>query len=398
MYAHSYIKTAAAIIGGYTGDEPLYSFLRQFFAKDKKYGSRDRKAISHLCYCYFRLGNALNGRPVEERIINALFLCSSKSDPLLQQLDEALNGKVSLPLNEKMNIPGEASLWQNIFPLQEHISDKIDKQKFITAHLTQPDLFLRIRPGYEETVKQIAEQHELPAAFPSAITLQLPNSIDAAKYFALNRQVVVQDRSSQQTGEFFEPFLSSFSNKKELSILDACAASGGKTIMLYDLLNGEGDFTVNDVRSSIMYNLEQRFTEAGIKKYHPFISDMAKEHPFPQNSFDIIIADVPCSGSGTWGRSPEHLAFFPENKLQEYAALQKDIIKNLPALLKKDGLLFYITCSIYEEENELNAEFLKECGMELLEERYFEGYLHKADSMYGAVFIKEPKKIIPIRH
>lgn len=390
MYAYSYISTATVIISGYTGDEPLSSFLRHFFAKDKKYGSRDRKAISHLCYCYFRLGNALNKLPAEERIIKALFLCSSKSDPLLQQLDASLNEQVSLQPVEKMNIIGTTSLWQDIFPFHDHISGHIEKQQFITAHLVQPDLFLRIRPGYEEAVKRIVEEHELPAQFPSENTLQLPNSIDAAKYFQLNKQAVVQDRSSQQTGEFFAKFLSSFRNKKELSILDACAASGGKTIMLYDLLNGEGDFTVNDVRSSIMYNLEQRFTEAGIKKYHPFISDMAKEHSFPPTSFDIIIADVPCSGSGTWGRSPEHLAFFPENKLEEYVSLQKNIIKNLPALLTKNGLLFYITCSVYKEENELNVEFLKECGMELLEERYFTGYLNKADSMYGAVFMKEP--------
>lgn len=391
MYAYSYISTAAAIIRGYAGEAPLAAYLRQSFAKEKKYGSRDRKAISHLCYCYFRLGNALKELPVEARITKALFLCSTQSDVLLQQLDAALNEQVLLPVNEKMKLLGDDFLWKEIFPLREHISAQIDTQEFVTAHLLQPGLFLRIRPGYEEQVKEIVNQHELPAQFPSANTLQLPNSMDAAKYFRLNEQVVVQDLSSQQTGELFREFLPLLQREHELKVLDACAASGGKTIMLHDMLKGNGHFTVNDIRASIIHNLKQRFKEAGINNYHPVVSDLVKEQPFPKNSFDIILADVPCSGSGTWGRNPEQMAFFTEDKLQHYATLQKSITRNLPALLRPDGLLYYITCSVYKDENEMNAEFLQEQGMKLLKEQYFKGYTGKADSMYGAIFTKRTK-------
>lgn len=374
---------------GYTGDEPLSSFLRQFFSKEKKYGSRDRKAISHLCYGYFRLGHALEGLPVEERMMKALFLCSTEPNILLQQLDAALNEQVMLPVEEKMNIAGDGSLWQHIFPLAEHISEKINGQAFLTAHLRQPDLFLRIRPGYEEAVQRIVSENGLPAQFPAHSTLQLPNSINAAPYFEPDKQVVVQDYSSQQTGQLFTRWLAGKQDKQELNILDACAASGGKTMMLYDLLNGKGHFTVNDVRASIIHNLKQRFKQAGIKNYRPLVADITKGQPFSKDTFDVVIADVPCSGSGTWGRNPEHLAFFRENKLHEYAALQKKIIERLPGLLRNGGLLFYITCSVYKEENEMNTALLQQYGLKLLEEKYFCGYMNKADTMYGAVLGKE---------
>jgi 16S rRNA (cytosine967-C5)-methyltransferase len=393
MYAHSYLNTSATIIGGYTGNEPLSAHLRHFFSKNRKHGSRDRKAISHLCYCFFRLGNAFSKLPLEARIVQALYLCSKEPNGLLETLNPELNRSVTIPTKEKMMLSGDAFLWQQVFPLPGFLSPKIDAATFATAHLVQPDLFLRIRPGYENEVRQLAEALPVPYQFLSPVILQLPNSADVASFFTLNKQVVVQDHSSQQTGELFRKYIPEiFPDHKNipLQILDACAASGGKTILLYDILEGNANFTVNDTRVSILANLKKRFKEAGIEKYDCVSANLATENVLEQQErlFDVVIADVPCSGSGTWSRCPENLSFFKEKELQTFSQLQQKITSRLVNLLKPGGLLFYITCSVYAAENEMVASFLQQNGFTLLHEQYFTGYLLKADTMYGAVLKK----------
>jgi 16S rRNA (cytosine967-C5)-methyltransferase len=117
MYAYSHIKSAVEAISGYTGSEPFSLYLRHFFSKNKKFGSRDRKAISHLCFCYFRLGHALPELPMDKKIIAGLFLCSGQEEPMLQELSPLFHEKVLLPPDEKMQLMGDALLWKKIFPL-----------------------------------------------------------------------------------------------------------------------------------------------------------------------------------------------------------------------------------------------------------------------------------------
>ena len=76
MRFHSYLNTAAFIIETYDGTTPLVHHLKHYFAQFKKHGSKDRKFISHLCYCYFRLGKVLEQLVIAERIKLGLFLCN----------------------------------------------------------------------------------------------------------------------------------------------------------------------------------------------------------------------------------------------------------------------------------------------------------------------------------
>ena len=96
---YSYLKSAVQIVNQYEGQEPFASFIKNYFAGYKKYGSMDRKQISHLCYCYFRLGKALPEKSVEEKILIGLFLCSSQGNEILEHLKPAWNEKIHLPVD-----------------------------------------------------------------------------------------------------------------------------------------------------------------------------------------------------------------------------------------------------------------------------------------------------------
>jgi 16S rRNA (cytosine967-C5)-methyltransferase len=106
--------------------------------------------------------------------------------------------------------------------------------------------------------------------------------------------------------------------------------------------------------------------------------------------FDLIIADVPCSGSGTWGRTPEQLSFFQSSSIETYSALQKKIVSNTITQLKPNGYFLYITCSVLKKENEVNVEWMQEeLKLQLVKQEVIKGYRYKADTMFAALLAKE---------
>ena len=174
------------------------------------------------------------------------------------------------------------------------------------------------------------------------------------------------------------------------TVWDCCAASGGKSILANDVL-GDIQLTVSDVRENILFNLKKRFVAAGINNYKSFIADLTNpKQPVSAESFDLIIADVPCSGSGTWSRTPEQLYYFEPAKIDEYAKLQKAILKNVINALKPGGYFLYITCSVFKKENEHAIDFLQEnFNLKTLKMELLKGYELKADSMFAALLQKQ---------
>lgn len=367
----------------YNGGEPFASFLKKYFAVHKKYGSRDRKQISHLCYSFFRTGNMCSEAETGDRLLAALFLCSNEPQEILQQLRPEWNQQITLPPDEKLKISMPGCRPEDIFPFDEELSAAIVKNVFILSHLIQPDFFLRLRPQREETVKNKLVDAGIAFVPVTANCLALPNASKTDKVIALNREAVVQDYSSQQIATFFPPVL----NEGRVPVWDCCAASGGKSILLHDLFPGV-DLTVSDIRDSIIINLRKRFKEAGIAQYKSFVADLSSgtgRNAMP--AFRFIMADVPCSGSGTWGRTPEQLVYFKKEKIDEYASLQKRIVSTVIPQLLPGGYLLYITCSVFKKENEDAVDFIQNRFHLRLEKMgTLAGFDKKADTMFAALF------------
>jgi 16S rRNA (cytosine967-C5)-methyltransferase len=104
----------------------------------------------------------------------------------------------------------------------------------------------------------------------------------------------------------------------------------------------------------------------------------------------MVVCDVPCSGSGTWRRTPENLSEFNTKQIEEYARLQRKIVGNSLPFLKPGGTLVYITCSVFSAENRVNAEIIAaENGLKLKESGVIGGLKLNADYLYRAV-LKKP--------
>ncbi len=385
MKYFSHLHSAASIIQLYNGKQPFHLYSKSFFKERPKYGSRDRKNITHLCYCFFRLGSLLNDKPVEERIIAGLFLCSSESNEVLQQLQPEWNDLAASSIKEKcsvLQVPYSACI---LFPFLNHLSNGIDKESFNLSHLQQPDVFLRIRPGYKKHLLENIEQAKIAFSLitDSCIAVAAHTKLDGV--IDINKEAVIQDYSSQRISEFLQ--LTIDNTQLPIKIWDCCAASGGKSILAKDVLNNI-DLVVSDIRESTLINLKKRFAEAGIKNYKAITADLSRQQTdIPQAPFDLIIADVPCSGSGTWGRTPEEIHFFDEKEIATYSSLQKSIVSNIIPFLKKGGYLLYITCSVFKEENEAIAGFIQErFSMNMVKMEVLKGYTKKADTMFAALF------------
>jgi 16S rRNA (cytosine967-C5)-methyltransferase len=363
---------------------PLAAWLKGFFSAHKKYGSRDRKQVAHLCYSYYRLGHAFEDLPVEERILVALFLTSDAANPYLEALKPEWVEKVGDSLQEKLAYLGRNQEWQNIFPWQDELSKQIEAYPFTTSFLQQPHLYLRLRPGKEKRVLEKLQGTGITPIEANSRSIALPNSTRIEEVIQLDSEAVVQDLNSQQV---LDPLYAVIVNKvKRLTVWDSCAASGGKSLLAYDLF-GNIDLTVSDVRTSILHNLQARFKRAGIVNYKSFVADVSSPGFSTKSQYDVVICDAPCSGAGTWSRTPEQLYFFQPEKIDCYADLQKRIARNAGKAVKKNGYFVYITCSVFQKENEEVAQYLKEnAGLRLESLHYFKGYASKADTLFAALF------------
>ena len=384
MYYPSHLTTATQLLSGYKPEVPLNLYLKKYFGQNKKHGIKDRKLISALCYNYFRLGFAAKKISIEERILIGIFLCERSYSDILHFFKPEWNEIISKSPEEKIAL----LKWDNqihIFPFNTELSNEIDPERFNISFLKQPKLFIRIRPGYEKIVPAKLRGTNMSYEIISQSCIALPNSSKIHAVVGLDKEAVVQDYNSQKTGEFIK--MAAASTLSAINVWDCCAASGGKSIMTYDI-NPAIQLTVSDKRESIIQNLRRRFTNAGIKNYNAFITDLATDKQKQvTEKFDLIIADVPCTGSGTWSRIPEQLYYFNQSQIKRYSDLQTQIVENVVPYLKTGGWFLYITCSVFKKENEDVVDFIKEkYKMNIVRSEFLKGYEIKADTMFAALF------------
>ena len=129
--------------------------------------------------------------------------------------------------------------------------------------------------------------------------------------------------------------------------LDACAGAGGKTLQLARLLGPSARVVATDIRPAALTELRSRAIRAGLGAR---IRTLPR--PSSDEGYDGVLVDAPCSGSGTWRRSPHLMGCTTPADLDDAAALQTRILNEAAAHVRPGGLLVYATCSVFHRENE----------------------------------------------
>ncbi|MFT7377810.1 MAG: 16S rRNA (cytosine967-C5)-methyltransferase [Sphingobacteriales bacterium] len=397
MHTQRVVQNASKIIEAYDYSVSLHRFLPLFYKDHKYMGSRDRRQASALVYHYFRLGNAFPNQPLEARLALADFLCSESFSPIYADYFKVPRSEKTFTLQQRLQFLTGAFKDFNlldIFPLKDNLSPSLNKFEFIQSLAIQPALFIRIHPDvnaewlFGELKNREIEFKKLPGC---RNTLKFKNGTKLDEIWALGMEEFnvspfeIQDFASQQTGEFINPMPDEY-------WWDSCAGAGGKSLMLKSKCP---DFTLlaTDVRKSILKNYEARMDRSGFGRYTTKVVDLKKGTPFEvkENQFDGIIADVPCSGSGTWGRSPENMINAKEKEISEFAELQFSLVKEMVPYLKPGKPLFYITCSVFEMENEdVVDKLIQNTSLTLDSMRLIKGYADNADNLFIAKLINQP--------
>ncbi len=146
-------------------------------------------------------------------------------------------------------------------------------------------------------------------------------------------------------------------------VIDFCAGAGGKTLALAAQMKNKGRILAWDTSKRRLEQMRPRLSRAKVDnvQLHVITSEhdaFIKRH---KDSADGVLVDAPCSGCGTWRRNPDLKWRFGPKDLQDIQAIQQRVLDSAARLVKKNGHLLYITCSLLQSENESQIEqFVKD--------------------------------------
>jgi len=229
--------------------------------------------------------------------------------------------------------------WQNI--LHEN-----NKQAPMTLRINQQqtnidEYQLALENDFELTSEKIVD-------LPSALKLEQPRDVTQLPGFKQG-WFSVQDAGAQLAAQILQP-------EEGDSILDACAAPGGKTSHLFEL-QPKIKITALDISETRLQKVNENCQRLGFKPTLITADACATEEWWQGDLFDKILLDVPCSAIGVIRRHPDIKHLRREEDIENLVQLQREILIKNWALLKPGGRLLYVTCSVFKAENEQQIDW-----------------------------------------
>jgi 16S rRNA (cytosine967-C5)-methyltransferase len=220
------------------------------------------------------------------------------------------------------------------------------------AQLQPASLDLRVNPLKATRDKILAELEKIgikakPCRFSDlGIRIDERPSLHALPILK-NGLVEIQDEGSQLVARLVDA-------KPGQRVVDFCAGAGGKTLAIAAQMQNKGRVIACDVLAGRLKRSTERFRRAGLHniEVRPLKDERdpwVKKH---KSSFDRVLVDAPCTGTGTWRRNPDSRWHMLGPTLEELIPLQASILASAARLVKPGGRLIYATCSLLPEENE----------------------------------------------
>lgn len=175
-------------------------------------------------------------------------------------------------------------------------------------------------------------------------------------------------------------------------VLDACAAPGGKTTYLAELMENRGTIMACDLFESRVERLRENLARLGVTIARPLVHDcMRAGPPLAPESFDRILVDAPCSNTGVLRRRVDVRWRLTEEDFIRMPAQQLALVKRTATLLKPGGTLVYSTCSLEAEENDRVVAQAQAAipGLELVETKRKLPFVDRVDGAFAAKFIRK---------
>jgi len=333
--------------------EPKTNFpkaLNRLFRQHPNFGSRDRRLYREIAYTYLRHLPWLD--PIKEdrdQFIDYLILLANPSKeitPLYPTLDPKL-GEFVYSTDRYRQLGKTSADFRDLIPdwMLDRFSrdpNTIEWQRFFS----RPPIWLRASGLEPEAVAT-----RLKEAFPSQagdihLAAELGGSLSCPPELPVNQTSLyekglfeIQDISSQA-------LLHLVNAPIQGQWLDACAGAGGKTLQLSQMLGESGKAFAYDNRPEALAELKKRAYRNQCQNI-----EIVDEAPMSE-SFDGVLVDAPCSGSGTWRRHPFLMRQTTASMEADFVSQQLRLLDRYATLVRTGGLLVYCTCSLSKSENE----------------------------------------------
>ncbi|MGO4917024.1 RsmB/NOP family class I SAM-dependent RNA methyltransferase [Pseudogemmobacter sp. W21_MBD1_M6] len=359
------IEVLDQVAKGYAAERALTNWARgSRFA-----GSKDRAAVRDHVFdalrrrrsCAF-LGGGADGRAVMLGSLRAqgadpaLFFNGEGHAPAPQSEAEQQPPRTEMPRNVRLDIPDWLAP-----PLMASLSGDFEAVCDSLRHRAPVFLRVNLRAGTrDDAVASLAAEGIVTVPHPLSNTAldvtENARRIQNSQAYTLGL-VELQDAASQAITDML-PL------RTGARVLDYCAGGGGKTLAM--AARADATFFAHDIESRRMADLPVRAARAGVEVTRLRTSDIAGHAPF-----DLVLLDVPCSGSGSWRRAPEAKWLLTDDRLRQLVRLQGEILDKAAGYVAKGGVLAYATCSLLKDENasQIDAFLSHRAGWKLLEKR-----------------------------
>ena len=251
---------------------------------------------------------------------------------------------------EKLSLPDW--LW-DLLVEQYGLNEAIDLGR---SFLEPAKLDIRINTikiSREELIELLAKEIvdiEVMTYSPSGIRIARGTSLSKNPLF-LEGKIEVQDESSQILSFAVDA-------KRGMMVADFCAGAGGKSLAIGAIMKNTGRIYAYDISEKRIINLGKRLKKSGLSNLFAQKIKNEKDAKLKKlhGKFDRVLADVPCSGTGTFRRNPDLKWKNSIEDLDELNIKQLAILEEAKKLVKKEGRLIYSTCSLLKRENESIVE------------------------------------------
>ena len=328
---------------------PADGIIDKYF-KDRRYiGSKDRHFIADLVWKVIRhrlkYTEMLQGQ-ISPRLMAALALGDCDFELLFNGEEYA----PSILSTDKKNILKQALNFDNfseeaLYECPHWLMDKIGDLHLLEALNNTAPLDMRVNfTSREQALLRLKQEGLFFAPTPFS-----PLGIRSHERINLNNCMTYQDGEVEVMDEASQIISLLCCVKSHHKIIDYCAGAGGKSLALGALLNNEGIIWAHDINQERLSRIKKRAKRLDVTNIK-IIQNVT------DRDYDRFILDCPCSGSGTWRRSPDAKFRLTPARLDDICKTQAELLEFGATHTKPQGGLIYITCSVWPEENEMQIE------------------------------------------
>lgn len=328
---------------------PADVILDKYFKERRYIGSKDRRFISDNTWNIIR--NRLRYTEMLQNNVSARLLVACAF--IENDLELLFNGEEYAPellSKEEKNILDKASDFEDftdfaLYECPQWLFNKFSNKKLLDALNTVASVDVRANLVERDVARNRLKKEGLffsPTPF-SPLGLRSEDRVN------LNNCMTYQDGEIEVMDEGSQVISLLCQAKPHHKIIDYCAGAGGKSLCIGAILNNDGLILAHDISQERLSRIKKRAERLDIINIKT-VKDVT------DNDFHRFIIDAPCSGSGTWRRCPDAKFRLTPQKLEEIKQAQADILEIGAKKTRIGGRLIYITCSVFEEENEKQIE------------------------------------------